>query len=67
MRIFKKIYTYLLILIIGNFLIADELTIRTSSGISTGIEKNGVITWNDLPYAKPPIKDLRWKAPKVIK
>ena len=66
MRIFKKIYTYLLILIIGNFLIADELTIRTSSGISKGIEKNGVITWNDLPYAKPPIKDLRWKAPRSL-
>ena len=26
----------------------------------------GVISWHDLPYAKPPINDLRWMAPRSI-
>ena len=24
----------------------------------------GVINWDDIPYAQPPIGDLRWKAPR---
>ena len=38
--------------------------VNTSSGITSGIEKGGVITWHDLPYAEPPVGDLRWKAPR---
>tara|TARA_E500000081_G_C6121442_1_gene348184 strand:+ start:108 stop:1898 length:1791 start_codon:yes stop_codon:yes gene_type:complete len=45
---------------------AEDLTIYTSSGITEGNVKNRVIKWNDIPYAKPPIGDLRWKAPRNI-
>ncbi len=45
---------------------ADDFEINTSSGITKGYIKKGVITWNDIPYAKPPIDDLRWKAPRRI-
>ena len=31
------------------------------------IEKRGVITWHDIPYAQPPTDELRWKAPKSFK
>ncbi len=44
----------------------DELAVDTSSGITKGYIKNGVIKWSDIPYAKPPIGDLRWKAPRKI-
>ena len=44
----------------------DEYIINTESGISKGELHNNVITWNDIPYAKPPINDLRWKAPRDI-
>ena len=37
--------------------------INTSSGVSEGYIKNFVINWDDIPYAQPPIGDLRWKAP----
>ncbi len=41
-----------------------EYLISTSSGIVEGNVKNRVISWNDIPYAEPPIEELRWKAPR---
>ena len=32
-----------------------------------GEEKDGVVTFHSIPYAEPPIGDLRWKAPVLIK
>ena len=45
---------------------ADSLEVVSSSGVTQGYIKNGVINWNDIPYAMPPIDDLRWKAPRKI-
>ena len=45
---------------------ADDYRIVTSSGITQGFIKKGVVNWKDIPYAKPPIDDLRWKAPRKI-
>ena len=25
-----------------------------------------VVHWDDIPYAEPPIGDLRWKAPRKL-
>ena len=44
-----------------------EYNIQTTSGIVNGYIKNGVINWDDIPYAQPPIGDLRWKAPKKVR
>ena len=64
-----RILNYLTILSIffffHNFLVAEnENVIQTPSGVTHGIEKKGVITWHDIPYAAPPIENLRWKAPR---
>ena len=40
--------------------------VETTSGIVEGYKKNGVINWDDIPYAQAPIGNLRWKAPKKI-
>ena len=58
------------ILIFG-FLLSFSLSseankVITSSGITKGYLANKVINWDDIPYAVPPIEDLRWKAPRVI-
>ena len=45
---------------------ADDLKISTSSGVTQGYIKNSVVYWEDIPYAKPPIGNLRWKAPRKI-
>ena len=43
-----------------------EIKVETSSGIVDGYKKGRVIYWDDIPYAKPPIGQLRWKAPRTI-
>ncbi len=43
-----------------------EIKVETSSGIVDGYKKARVIYWDDIPYAKPPIDQLRWKAPRTI-
>ena len=45
----------------------SELLVSTSSGIASGIKNSGVISWNNIPYAEPPVEELRWKAPRDIK
>ena len=30
------------------------------------IIKNKILNWNHIPYAAPPINDLRWRAPRPI-
>ncbi len=46
---------------------AQDIKVITLSGITEGHIKNNVIIWNDIPYAQPPIGDLRWKAPRKLK
>ena len=40
--------------------------VKTSSGITEGYLKNSVMNWDDIPYAEPPVGDLRWKAPRSL-
>ena len=40
--------------------------VSTSSGKVQGYLENKVINYDDIPYAKPPVGDLRWKAPREI-
>ena len=45
---------------------ADSLTIKTEQGKAHGktINDGKVNAWLGLPYAAPPVNDLRWKAPQ---
>ena len=56
----------ILIFLSSPFLSASDIEIKTSSGISVGFISSGVNNWDDIPYAKPPIGNLRWKAPREI-
>ena len=56
----------LLAFLIQSFVIKADYLVSSSSGITEGYIKNKVIYWNDIPYAQPPIGDLRWKAPREI-
>lgn len=46
---------------------AEPCTVRTRQGIYNGfVDKRGVKTWPGIPYAKPPVGDLRWRAPEPL-
>jgi len=44
----------------------NSLTIPTSSGVTQGKLNHNVVSWEDIPYAIPPVGDLRWKAPRLL-
>ena len=54
------------ILLIPSIVSGSENQIQTTSGSTNGYIKNGVINWDDIPYAQPPLGDMRWRAPKKL-
>jgi para-nitrobenzyl esterase len=53
-------------ILIPSILFGSEYKIQTASGITYGYIKNNVVNWDDIPYAQPPVGDLRWRAPKKL-
>nr|WP_240504551.1 carboxylesterase family protein [Tsuneonella mangrovi] len=37
---------------------------KTESGVVRGSDDAGVISWKGIPFAAPPVGDLRWRAPQ---
>ena len=63
----KFLLSLLLNLFVANGILAsDHIVVTTTSGDVYGSKKNKVILFEDIPYAKPPIGYLRWKAPRPI-
>ena len=60
-------FLHILVLFHAFTLNASEDTIATSSGKVSAQSKNGVLFFEDIPYAQPPVGYLRWKAPREIK
>jgi len=55
-----------LLLLLSQYTLSKNYTIQSSSGYVSGYFDNNVVNWDDIPYAKPPIKNLRWKAPRKL-
>jgi para-nitrobenzyl esterase len=64
---FKQHILFIYILFLSFFINSNEYEVKTISGIAIGSVIKDVINWDDIPYAQPPIGDLRWKAPRNIK
>ena len=46
---------------------AETCKIKTRYGIyNSFVDENDVQTWLGIPYAKPPVKNLRWRAPEKL-
>ena len=42
------------------------VTVRTASGAVEGFTRDGVHRWRSIPYARPPVGDLRYRAPQPV-
>jgi para-nitrobenzyl esterase len=64
----KELYILTFFLLFSLEIYTQEIGsyVSTSSGKVQGYLKNKVINYDDIPYAKPPIGNLRWKAPREI-
>jgi para-nitrobenzyl esterase len=43
---------------------ADDISVRVETGVLSGERRNDVRVFLGVPYAAPPIGELRWKAPQ---
>ena len=59
----KLLLIFISIILISSNVSGGEYRVQTTSGITQGYIKNSVVNWDDIPYAQPPIGDLRWRAP----
>jgi para-nitrobenzyl esterase len=41
-----------------------DLTRQTVYGKARGVKEGNALVWRGVPYAKPPVGELRWKAPQ---
>ena len=62
-----KRFLHFLIIFYSISLNASENIITTSSGKVIAQNIKGVLFFEDIPYAEPPVGYLRWKAPRVKK
>lgn len=42
----------------------SNLAVETESGIVVGTSSQGLNRWRSIPYAAPPVGELRWRAPQ---
>ena len=62
----KLVFLTVLFCIFFAFSMKATEYIQTSSGKVSFQYKNKVKVWEDIPFAQPPINELRWKAPKDL-
>ena len=63
----NKLLLSLAILLIAGTAGAQNPQVKTRDGILEGLEVSGVKVFKGVPFAQPPVGDLRWKAPQPVK
>jgi para-nitrobenzyl esterase len=62
----RTLITFLAAVCAGPALLASD-EIKIDSGKLKGATANGVVSFKGIPYAAPPVGDLRWRPPQPVK
>ena len=67
-RIFKSLSIGIIFWITTLEIASDnlQLSVQTSSGLVAGTKGSKIILFEDIPYAEPPVSELRWQPPQPI-
>ena len=65
-KLHKLLLLTIFVLPFSGKILSDDLKefIQTSSGKVITQKKSGIFLWEDIPFALPPVGELRWKAPR---
>jgi para-nitrobenzyl esterase len=44
----------------------SRLDVRVTGGIIRGVQEDGILAWRGIPYAAPPVDELRLRAPQPV-
>lgn len=58
---------FLVVLSSYSFAQTESLKIKTANGILRGIAEENVVVFKGIPFAVPPVGELRWRPPQPVK
>lgn len=63
----KKIFISLALMLLSTGIFAQNAPqVTTADGIIEGVNESGLKVFKGVPFAAPPVGDLRWKAPQPV-
>lgn len=60
----KSFLTFVLTLLAGALFAQQPTRVNVAEGTLEGVNESGIKTFKGVPFAAPPVGDLRWKAPQ---
>src|SRR6266567_2306721 len=68
----KKVTFFLATFLLLNSMMFAQLsnttapTVKTLNGMLEGADESGIISFKGIPFAAPPVGDLRWREPQPV-
>lgn len=60
----KKSFAVFALLSVSLAIAHGQVRVQTELGTLEGVARNGIVTFEGVPFAAPPVGDLRWRAPQ---